>query len=163
MILLEVPSAIRRATKYDLFTGDVDDLTAQQGLKDNNTVFHLDYVTNQISGPHMIFNYENFFDVYRRMIYGKTGIIIPIPNDLTNIFVFDLVLREASIDDVKDTPRHLKYNRIYYTYIDRQVIGPLYIDNSTTSLYLENLIAKKQLFIPNERQHFKKREIKKAS
>lgn len=163
MILLEVPTAMRRATKYDLFTGDVDDLNAQQGLKDNTTVFHLHYQTNVISGPHMIFSYEDFLDVYRRMIYGKMGIIIPMPTNLTNIFVFDLVLREASIDDVKDTPRHLKFNRIFYTYIDKVVAGPFFIDNSTTSLYLENLIATKQIFVPNERQHFQKRELKKAS
>jgi len=163
MILLEVPTAIRRANKYDLFTGNVDDLNSQQGLKDNTTVFHLDYETNEISGPHIIFSYHDFFEVFKRMIFGKSGIIIPIPSDLTNIFVFDLVLREASIDDLKDTPIHLKFNRIFYTYIDKNVVGPYYIDNSITSLYLENLIAKKQIFVPNERQHFKKRELQKAS
>ena len=85
------------------------------------------------------------------------------PEDLTNIFVFDLVLREASIDDLKDTPRHIKLNRLYYTYIDKQLTGPLYIDNSITSLHLENLIANHQIFVPNERQHFKRTALQKAS
>lgn len=163
MILLEVPTAIRRATKYDLFTGDVDDLESKQNVKDNVTVFNLDYVTNAISGPHIIYSISIFLDVYRRMAYGKCGIIVPMPADLTNIFIFEMVLREATIDDVKDTPRHIKLNRVYYTYIEKKLVGPLFIDNSITSLYLEELIAKNQIFVPNERQHFKNRSLQKAS
>lgn len=163
MILLTVPTAIRRATKYDLFTGDVDDLESKQNVKDNVTVFNLDYVTDAISGPHLIYSISIFIDIYRRMAYGKCGIIVPMPADLTNIFIFEMVLREATIDDVKDTPRHIKLNRVYYTYIEKQLVGPLFIDNSITSLYLEELIAKNQIFVPNERQHFKNRSLQKAS
>jgi hypothetical protein len=163
MILLEVRTAIRRASKSDLFTGDVNNMNAQQEVRDNLTVFYLDYQTNKISGPHLLYSYSWFLEVYRRMAYGKCGIITAIPNIVTNEILFDLVLREASIDDVKDTPRHIKKNRIYYTYSDKNLLGPFYIDNSTTSLYLENLIAKKQIFVPNERQHFKIRSLQKAS
>ena len=163
MILLEVRTAMRRAAKEDLFTGNVNDMNSRQGIKDNTTVFYLDFLTDQISGPHMIFEYSDFVEVYRKMAYGKCGIIIPTPNVVTNEFMFDLVLREASIDDVKDTPRHIKKNRMYYTYADKKLLGPFYIDNSITSLYLENLIAKKQLFVPNERQHFKIKSLQKAS
>jgi hypothetical protein len=77
--------------------------------------------------------------------------------------MFDLVLREASIDDVKDTPKHIKLNRIYYVYGTQVLTGPFYTDNSTTSLFLENLVAKKQLFVPNERQHFKIKDLKKTA
>lgn len=163
MVLLEVRTAIRRASKSDLFTGDVNNMNAQQEVRDNLTVFYLDYFTNKISGPHLLYSYSCFLEVYRRMAYGKCGIITPIPNVVTNEIFFDLVLREASIDDVKDTPIHIKKNRIYYTYADKKLSGPFYIDNSITSLYLENLIAKKQIFVPNERQHFKIRELQKAS
>ena len=111
----------------------------------------------------MIYSYCWFLEIFRRMAYGKCGIITPVPNVITNEFMFDLVLREASIDDVKYTPRHIKKNRIYYIYDHKIISGPFYIDNSTTSLYLENLITKKQLFVPNERQHFKIRSLQKAS
>jgi len=163
MILLEVRTALRRATKSDLFTGDVNDMNSKQGIKDNNTVFYLDFKTNKFNGPHLVFEYSCFLNLYTYMAYARCGIITPMPNVITNEFLFDLVLREASIDDVKDTPIHIRKNRIYYTYSDKKITGPLYIDNSTTSLYLENLIAKKQLFVPNERQHFEIRSLEKAS
>lgn len=163
MKLLEVRTAIRRATKKDLFTGDVHTMHTKQGVKDNVTVFYLDQNTKALFGPRTIFEYSDFTDLYIRMQLGLVGIITQMPNVVTNEFLFDLVLREASIDDLKDTPRHLKMNRLYYTYAEQKLLGPFYIDNSTTSLYLENLIAKKQIFVPHERQHFKKKEFKKTA
>lgn len=163
MKLLEVRTAMRRATKWDLFTGDVNTMSAKQGIKDNVTVFYLHQKTKQLSGPHTIYSYLDFRDVYERMPFGLTGIIVPMPNVVTNEFVFDLVLREAEIDDVKDTPRHIKLNRLHYIYANQILTGPFYTDNSTTSLYLENLVAKNQLFVPYERQHFRKKELKKTA
>lgn len=163
MKLLEVRTALIRATKYDLFTGNLEDMHAKQAIKENTTVFYLDWETNAITGPKIIGEHTNFNDLYNRMAYGKCGVIVPMPNVITNEFLFELVLREASIDDLKDTPRHIKLHRIYYTYADHKLVGPFYTDNSTTSLFLENLIAKNQIFVPNERQHFKKKEYKKTA
>jgi hypothetical protein len=163
MKLLEVRTAIRRATKEDLFTGNLYNMLSRQGVKDNVTVFYLDQKTKEIYGPRTIFDYSDFTDLYIRMQMGLVGVIIPLPNVVTNEFLFELVLREASIDDLKDTPRHIKMNRMYYTYAEQKLLGPFYIDNSTTSLYLENLVAKKQIFVPNERQHFKKKEYQKTA
>lgn len=163
MSYLEVRTALRTATKEDLFTGDLYNLQGKQGVKDNTTVFYLDFKTNEISGPRTVYEYSDFRELYTRMIYNKVGVITDIPNVISGEFLFDMVLREASIDDMKDTPRHIKKNRVYYTYSQKALLGPFYVDNSTTSLYLENLIAKKQLFVPNERQHFKIRALHKAS
>jgi hypothetical protein len=163
MKLLEVRTAIRRATKEDLFTGNLYNMLSKQGVKDNVTVFYLDQKTKEIYGPRTIFDYSDFTDLYIRMQMGLVGVIIPLPNVVTNEFLFELVLREASIDDLKDTPRHIKMNRMYYTYAEQKLLGPFYIDNSTTSLFLENLVAKKQIFVPNERQHFKKKEYQKTA
>ena len=161
-VLLEVRSAIRRATKEDLFTGDLYDFKAKQGVKDNATIFYRNLETGRFSGPATIYSYSLFVEIYAQMTYGMLGVITPIPTVVTNEFLFDLVLREASIDELKDTPRHIKLNRIHYIYADQILLGPFYTDNSTTSLYLENLVAKKQIFVPNERQHFKKKELKMA-
>lgn len=163
MKLLEVRTALRTATKQDLFSGDVHNMRAKQWVKENTTVFYLDWKTNVISGPYIITEENNFNDLYNRMAYGKCGVITPMPNVLTNEFLFDLVLREASIDDLKDTPLHIKINRIYYVYAAQKLTGPFFTDKSTTSLFLENLVAKKQIFVPNERQHFKKKEYKKTA
>ena len=162
MKLLEVSTALRTATKYDLFTGDLENMRAKQAIKDCVTVFYLDQITKKISGPFMIYTESDFVNLYHRMAYSLVGIIIDIPNVVTTEFVFDLVLREASIEDVKYSSRHIKYNRIYYTYAGQKLIGPLHIDKSTTSLYLENLVAKNQLFVPNERQHFKNKSLRKT-
>lgn len=163
MKLLEVRTALRRATKYDLFTGNVNDMHSVQGVKDNVTVFYLHEKTKQLYGPKTIFKETDFLDVYTRMALGLIGIITDMPNEVTNEFIFDLVLREASLEDLKDTPRFIKLNRLYYTYDDKILLGPFYTDNSTTSLYLENLVSKKQIFIPNEKQHFRKKEYKKTA
>jgi hypothetical protein len=163
MKLLEVRTAVIRATKYDLFTGDVENMHSKQGIKENTTVFYLDWETNAISGPRILAEYTDFKEVYERMVYGKCGVVSPIPTVVTNEFLFDLVLREALIDDLKDTPRHIKLHRMYYTYADQKLLGPFYTDNSTTSLFLENLVAKNQIFVPNERQHFKIRQLKKTA
>jgi hypothetical protein len=155
MKLLEVKAALRTASKTDLFAGDVNNMRAKQWIKENTTVFYLDWETNMLSGPFIVTESNDFFELYQRMIFGKCGVITPLPNVITNEFLFDMVLREASIDDLKDTPKHIKMNRIYYVYDGKTNTGPFYTDNSTTSLFLENLVAKKQIFVPNERQHFK--------
>ena len=162
MKLLEVRTALRTATKYDLFIGDLENMNSKQAVKDSVTVFYLDQKTKAISGPRLIHIESQFVNLYHRMAYSLVGIITAIPNVVTNEFIFDLVLREASIDDLKYTPRHIKYNRIYYTYAEQKLTGPLYIDKSTTSLFLENLVAKKQVFVPNERQHFKNKSLGKT-
>lgn len=161
MKLLEVRSVMSRATKYDLFTGELNDMKGRQAVKENTTIFYRDPETGTFTGPKMI--HHNFVELYAQMSYGMIGVIAPVPTVVTNEILFDLVLREASIDDLKDTPRHIKLNRIFYTYDSQVLLGPFYTDNGTTSLYLENLVAKNQIFVPNERQHFKKREMKIAS
>ncbi|MFA9191108.1 hypothetical protein AAGV28_06965 [Flavobacterium sp. FZUC8N2.13] len=163
MKLLEVRAALRTASKTDLFAGDVHNMRAKQWIKENTTVFYLDWETNVLSGPFIVTEGNNFQDLYKRMAFGKCGVITPIPNVITDEFLFELVLREASIDDLKDTPRHIKLNRIYYIYADQKLTGPFFTDNSTTSLFLENLVAKKQIFVPNERQHFRKKEYQKTA
>ncbi|OYX86775.1 MAG: hypothetical protein B7Y83_00105 [Flavobacteriales bacterium 32-34-25] len=163
MKLLEVRAALRTATKQDLFSGDINNMRAKQWVKENVTVFYLDWETNILSGPHIVTENNNFNDLYKRMAFGKCGVITPRPNVITDEFLFDLVLREASIDDLKDTPRHIKLNRIYYVYAAQKLTGPFYTDNSTTSLFLENLVAKKQIFVPNERQHFKLKFLNKTA
>ena len=163
MKLLEVRTALKRATKEDLFTGAIYDLKGKQAVKDNTTVFYRDLKTGQFQGPHTLFTNSYFPEIYAQMSYGMIGVIVPVPTVVTNEILFDLVLREASIDDLKYTPRHIKLNRIFYTYDSHILLGPFYTDNSTRSLYLENLVAKNQIFVPNERQHFKKRENKKAA
>jgi hypothetical protein len=163
MILLEFRTALRRATKEDLFTGNVNDLRSKQGLKDNITVFYLHPKTKLLYGPKTIFSESDFLEVYAKMAYGLIGIITPIPNVLTNEFLFDMVLREALIEDLKYTARNIKLNCLYYTYANQILLGPFYTDNSTTSEKLEDLVSKKQIFIPNERQHFKIKLAKKAA
>lgn len=163
MKLLEVRTALRTATKVDLFSGDVYNMRAKQWIKENTTVFYLDWETNAISGPHIVTEDNTFIDLYNRMAFGKCGVITPMPNVITNEFLFELVLREASIVDLKDSPRHIKRNRIYYVYDTHVLTGPFYTDNSTTSLFLENLVAKNQIFVPNERQHFKLKQLKKTA
>lgn len=162
-LLLEVRTAIRRATKEDLFLGDIYDLKGKQRVKENTTIFYRDPKTGNFTGPGTIYSSSYFPEIYSQMLHGMLGVIVPMPNVVTYEFLFDLVLREASIDDLKDTPRHIKLNRVFYTYAERILLGPFYTDNSTTSLYLENLVARNQIFVPNERQHFKKREMKIAS
>ena len=160
MKLLEVRSAMRRATKYDLFTGDLKNLKAKQGVKDNVTVFYRYEKGGNITGPCTLYSYKDFVELYHMMLFGMIGVITPIPNIISNEIIFDLVLREATIEDLKDTPRHIKLNRMYYTYAEQHLLGPFYINNSTTSLFLENLVAKKQVFVPNEKQHFLKKEYR---
>jgi hypothetical protein len=163
MKLLEASAAIKRATKEDLFTGAIYDLKEKQSIKENTTFFYRDIKTGQFQGPHILFSNNYFPEIYAQMTHGMIGVIVPMPNVVTNEILFDLVLREASIDDMKDAPRHIKLNRIYYTYDSQILIGPLYTDNSTTSLYIENLLTQKKLFVPNERQHYRKKTFKNTS
>lgn len=163
MKLLEVRAALRTAAKEDLFSGDLYNMRAKQWIKENTTVFYLDWETNVLSGPFIVTESNDFFELYQRMAFGKCGVITPRPNVITNEFLFDLVLREASIDDLKDTPKDIKMNRIYYVYDGKTNTGPFYTDNSTTSLFLENLVAKKQIFVPNERQHYKLKYLNKTA
>lgn len=159
---LEVRTALRSAYKSDLFTGDVNEMHSKQAVKENVVVFYLDQKTKQISGPHYTHSCTDFMQLYTRYAYNLVGTIGNMPNVVTNEFVFDMVLREATADDVKEAVKFIKLNQVYYIYNEQNLTGPLFIDNSVTLLYLDNLIAKKQLFVPNERQHFRKKELKNA-
>lgn len=160
---LEVRTALRTANKSDLFTGNVNDMHSKQAVKENVVVFYLHEKTKQISGPFYTHTYSDFLQLYTRYAFNLVGTIINMPTVVTNEFVFDMVLREAQADDVKEANKFLKLHQIYYVYDGHTLTGPLFIDHSVTLLYLDNLIAKKQLFVPNERQHFRKKELKKAS
>ncbi len=153
---------LKRASKEDLFTGDLYNMKAHQGIKDNTTIFYRLKKNSDIIGPKKIYSYSDFEEIYSRYLHGLIAVIAPLPNQVTNEFIFDLVLRQATIDDLKDTSIHTKLNQIYYVYTHQQVVGPFYINNATTSLFLENLVAKEEIFIPNERQHFKQKEYQKA-
>jgi hypothetical protein len=94
------------------------------------------------------------------MAYGKCGVITPRPNVVTNEFMFDLVLREASIDDVRHYKAHQTQSyllRVWHSSSHRTFLCYVQVYS------LENLVAKKQLFVPNERQHFKIKDLKKTA
>lgn len=162
-IFLEVRTALRTATKHDLFTGNVNEMHAVHGIRENVTVFYLHEKTKAISGAFRLHDGTNFLTLFTRMTWNLVGVITPVPNVVTNDFIFDLVLREASLEDLKYNSKHIRLDVLYYTYADHKLTGPFYTDNSTTALYIENLVIKKQIFIPNERQHFRKKENKKAA
>jgi hypothetical protein len=65
-----------RATKYDLFTGDVENMHSKQGIKENNSILFR-WETNAISGPRILAEYTDFKEVYERMVYGKCGVVSP--------------------------------------------------------------------------------------
>jgi hypothetical protein len=75
MKLLEVLAVIR-ATKYDLFTGDVENMHSKQGIKENTTVFYLDWETNAISGR-ILAEYIQTSRRYMSVWYGKCGVVSP--------------------------------------------------------------------------------------
>lgn len=160
---LEVRTALRTATKSDLFTGDVNNMRSKQEVKENVILFYLDQKTKQITGPYYTHCCSDFLHLYTRHAFGLVGTVINMPNVITNEFVFDMVLREANADDVKEAAKFIKLHQVYYVFDEHNLTGPLFIDNSITILYLDNLIAKKQLFVPNERQHFKKKDLKKSA
>lgn len=162
MKLLEVRSVMSRATKYDLFAGDLNNLKSRQWVKENATIFYRDPATGTFTGPSLLSS-GHFVELYCQMQFGMIGVIAPVPAVVTNEILFDLVLREASLDDLKYNPRHIRLNRMYYVYDGHTVSGPFYTSNATTHEYLNNLIDKEQLFVPNERQHFKIRQQKKAA
>ena len=153
-MLLEFRTTLRTATKVDLFDGDVHDLAGKQWVKENVTVFYTDYKTNQLTGPKIISAENNFTDLYHRMAFGKCGVIAS-AKELTKDFSFDMVLREASVDDLKYNSKHIKLNRIYYIYAQKVITGPFYTDRSLTLLKIDQWIDKKEIFVPNERQHFR--------
>lgn len=154
MKLLEVPAALQKATLNDLFVGE--------SIKNNTTIFYRSLVTGALEGPYTV--YENSIDeLYHQMNYGMIGVIKPLTNNLKNTFIFDLVLCEATAADLRDALNQLKQNQLYYTYINQNLQGPFYIDNSATNLYVDNLLSKKQVFVINKRQHFKKKAVKTAS
>jgi hypothetical protein len=68
---------------------------------------------------------------------------------------------EALIDDLKDTRGTLSCTGCIILMLIRIVRSILY-NNSTTSLFFRKF-AKNQIFVPNERQHFKIRQLKKTA
>lgn len=164
MKLLEVPAAIRRATKYDLFEGDLDNLRGQQFIKQNTTVFYRNFENNGIEGPDIIEEHRSFSKLYHMMLIGKVGVITPIPEKIKNEYLFNLILREAQVEDLLFLSHALKHNRMYYTYKkDKVLLGPFYISNTTKIVELEDMISHGEVFIPNEKQHFEFIEYKKIA
>lgn len=156
---LEVRTSLTTATKNDLFTGDLNNLQGKQGIKENVTVFYLDQKSKQISGPFFTHSELDFLQLFTRQLFKLVGVITTTSHSDDTDFVFDMVLREATSYDLKETSKHLKVNQVYYLFDGQSITGPLYIDNSSTLMQIEDLLEKKQVFVPNERQHFKKRKM----
>lgn len=163
MKYLEITAALRRATKEDVLVGDINDIKGVQELKDCTTVFYLNKKTKQIHGPSFIYRESDFTDIFSKVLLGMIGVIAPIPNVITNEYIFDLVLREASIDDLVYRDDILRKNRMYYIYSNKMISGPYYVNNENHREKFEELISKQSIFVPHERQHFKKKELKKAA
>jgi hypothetical protein len=162
MKLIEVRATIRRACKNDLFSGDVFNLKAKQGIKDNVTVFYRHPQTKQIEGPIVLKQTDVFHSVYTAYVFGSIGVINVKP-DFDKDFVFDLVLREANMSDFLDHLEIVKTNITYYTYHSQILQGPFYTDRSTNDIYLSNMMLKNCIYVVNERQHFIKKEFKKSA
>lgn len=163
MKLLEVPAALRRATKYDLFKGELDNLRGQQFIKENATVFFRNQA-NDIVGPVIIEESQNFADLYYMMEIGKVGVLTPVPENVRSEILFNLILREAELADILYLHHTLKQNRMFYTYKkDKVLLGPFYITEYTKIIELEDMVRHGEVFVPNEKQHFEHREYKKIA
>jgi hypothetical protein len=160
---LRAPAAIVNASKQDLFAGDIHNLMAKQFVKENATVFYLDQKTKAISGPFILHTETDFVNLYHRMAFGLVGVLTSFPEEITCEFIFDIVLRDASLEDFIACKRFMRFDRIYYIYQEQKLSGPFYTDNSTTNIFIENLLKKGELFVPNERQDFKKNSMLKTA
>lgn len=164
MKILEVPVALRRADKYDLFIGDLDNLHGQQAVKKNTTMFYRNTETNAIEGPKISKTDDDFTALYYKMLIGKIGVITPMPERIKNEVVFDLVLREANSEDIWELNHTPLLYRMYYIYgNDQKLIGPHYISNQTNMIILQRQLESKEVFVPHEKQHFEHKEYKKIA
>ena len=164
MKTLEFPATIRRANKYDLFVGDLDNLHGQQDLKINATVFYRNLNTNQIEGPVLINEFDDFTALYSKMLYGKVGVIAPMPDVIKSEIVFHFILREASMEDIWLLNHTPVINKMYYTYgKDKKLMGPFFITGQTNMIILQRMLEFKEVFVANEKQHFEFREYQKIA
>lgn len=163
MKILEIPAALRRADKYDLFTGELTMLRGVQSIKENSTFFYKKEGSEKIEGPFLTSKMTIFKELYYEMLLGKIGVLASMTNELNSELAFNLVLREAQKSDVMELNHTPKLNRMYYLFKDRLIYGPYYINNSTLLDELELKISRSEVFVPYERQHFEKKNYKQIA
>ncbi len=162
MKLIVTPSALRPATREDLFGGEIYNVQGVQFIKDNTTVFYKN-CEGILGGPFMLDHNAYFPEVFRNLVYGLIKILTSVPSEIKDEILFDLVLRTAEKDDFFDSRGDVKMNRVFYKYVDKKTIGPNYTDNSSVSENLKQMLDNNQLYVPHERQHFKSKAFKKSA
>lgn len=155
MKYLEVPAALKRASLEDLFIisdGEIRDVRLF------TTIFYRSLKTNKLEGPYLIYNSDTILELFVQQEMGMIGVLTTVPNEIKNEVIFDLVLREATLDDFTEGQK-LMTNRLYYTYANKQLIGPIKINENTSLPFINTLIHKKECFVPHKKQHFKMIEL----
>ncbi|OJX55522.1 MAG: hypothetical protein BGO88_04730 [Flavobacterium sp. 38-13] len=163
MKILEIPAALRRADKYDLFTGELGKLRGVQSVKENTTFFYSKKDSDNFSGPFLTTKHTSFKELYSEMLVGNIGVITGMSKDGAYEYPFNLVLREAQVSDVAEANHSPKMNRVYFLFQNRLVYGPYYINNSTLMYELELKISRGEVFVPYENQHFEKKNYKQIA
>lgn len=162
MKILEIPAALRRANKYDLFTGELGVLRGVQAVKENTTFFYSKNDCEKYEGPFLTTKHTSFKELYYEMLLGNIGVITAISKEV-NEYHFNLVLRDAQVGDVTEPNHSPKMNRIYFLFQNKLVYGPYFINNSTLMHELEIKISRGEVFVPYENQHFDKKSYKQIA
>lgn len=163
MKILEIPAALRRADKYDLFTGELGILRGVQSVKENTTFFYSKKDTEKYEGPFLTTKHTSFKELYSEMLLGHIGVVKAMSKDGADEYHFNLVLRDAQVSDVAEANHSPKMNRLYFIYEKNLVYGPYYINNSTLMYELELKISRGEVYVPYENQHFEKKNYRQIA
>lgn len=157
-MLIEVHSKLKRASKQEIFGGDLNKPGASQHIKSNALVFYRSKQTEQIEGPYYLNSSQCFIDLFYKQATGMIGTLGFDNQHAPNELSFSLVLRQAKLIDIVYCNDLLKYGKMYFIYIKNQINGPHYISNEFTLQHMQQLINKAQVYVVNEKQHFKNKQ-----
>lgn len=154
-MFLEIKAKLKRASKSDLFGGDLNKPGATQYIKANQTIFYRSKITNKIEGPYYLSNSQCFVDLFYKQSIGMIGILVFDGQSTPNEIPFSLVLRLANLNDFLTITDEFKYGKMYFINSNNNLNGPHYIGEDSLLSTLAKYIQAETLYVINERQHFK--------
>lgn len=145
----KIISYLVQATPSDIFYKEIGKMFI------NKEIFYKSQFTGEFEGPYLL---SEDFDYYELMVQISMGMIYVLDpkSEAESNVPFEMILCEASPDDIKADQKLLKFNMSFYLLAENhKMTGPFYLFPNIDVDKLKQNLDKKNVFIIDKNQTFK--------
>ena len=153
-----------KATKINIHLkiASIEDIYKHESLDifEFKLIFIKSMITHEFEGPYELQESVDFLEI-KNMI--SHSMIYVIDDSDESDLQLDLIIREATADDIKINQKHLKLGLRYYLKIKNGINGPYFLNTYTKTAQLKADLDNDLLYIVAKRQQFQFINLKKTA